>query len=447
MSKQLLTTEKFIIKAKKTHGDLYDYSRVEYKNCKTNVEIGCGEHGFYWQRPTRHTSGKHCPKCATEESRKSQTHTTKGFIKSAKAMHGDLYDYSRVDYKNATTKVEIGCEEHGFTWQRPIIHIQGVGCFKCGHIIKGKHKSLSLENFIKRVRAVHGDLYDYSRVDYKTGNIDIEIGCEEHGFFWQLPRCHWRGSGCPECALARNNIATTKTTSTFIHDAIIIHGDLYDYSRVDYKNNNTEVEIGCKEHGYFWQKPRNHLMQNGCSTCSAIARSKRQTMPLNVFITRARAVHGNLYDYSRVDYKNCRIKVEIGCEEHGFFLQSPSAHIVGHGCQRCGELKSSVAFHPLPTMLYYIKVTDLDGTEYWKIGITTQTLKQRFCNRGEWDHIEVIWTEQFPLGREAWLLEQEILRRFTMHRPCRPISVLQGGHTEIFTKNVLPLVNGVVTLG
>lgn len=41
-------TEKFIEKAKKVYGDKYDYSKVEYKNCSSKVEIICPEHGSFF---------------------------------------------------------------------------------------------------------------------------------------------------------------------------------------------------------------------------------------------------------------------------------------------------------------------------------------------------------------------------------------------------------------
>lgn len=47
-----------------------------------------------------------------------------------------------------------------------------------------------------------------------------------------------------------------------------MNGDLYDYTKVNYKNNNTKVEIICKEHGSFLQSPKSHLRGDGCPKCS-----------------------------------------------------------------------------------------------------------------------------------------------------------------------------------
>ena len=63
-----LTTEEFIKKAREVHGDRYDYSKVEYVNSTTKVCIICPKHGEFWQRPSHHTDGRGCLKCASENN-------------------------------------------------------------------------------------------------------------------------------------------------------------------------------------------------------------------------------------------------------------------------------------------------------------------------------------------------------------------------------------------
>lgn len=58
------TTQEFIEKAKKIHGNKYDYGKVNYVNNKTKVCIICPEHGEFWQTPRAHICKQHgCPKC------------------------------------------------------------------------------------------------------------------------------------------------------------------------------------------------------------------------------------------------------------------------------------------------------------------------------------------------------------------------------------------------
>jgi len=58
-----LTTEEFIERAKKIHGDKYDYSEVNYINAKIKVEIICKIHGHFFKNPFDHLSGQGCPLC------------------------------------------------------------------------------------------------------------------------------------------------------------------------------------------------------------------------------------------------------------------------------------------------------------------------------------------------------------------------------------------------
>lgn len=41
------------------------------------------------------------------------------------------------------------------------------------------------------------------------------------------------------------------TTELFIQKAIQVHGNKYDYSKIEYINAKTKIIIICKEHGEF----------------------------------------------------------------------------------------------------------------------------------------------------------------------------------------------------
>ena len=321
------TTEEFIAKAREVHGDKYDYSKVKYVNASTKVCIICPEHGEFWQAPNSHLNGRGCPKCGHENANM----TTEEFIKKARAIHGDKYDYSKVEYANANVKVCIICPEHGEFWQLPGIHLSGHGCPKCS----GRGK-LATEEFIQRAKEVHGDKYDYSKVEYKGNKNKVCIICPEHGEFWQTPNSHLQGQGCPKC------VGKNKTTEEFIIEAREVHGDKYDYSKVEYVNTQTPVCIICPEHGEFWQKPNIHLSGSGCPSCI-----KNKKLNIEDFITKAREVHGDKYDYSKVEYVNSVTKVCIICPEHGEFWQAPGKHLMGQGCPNCSGVKKEYKFNLL----------------------------------------------------------------------------------------------------
>ena len=260
--------------------------------------------------------------------------TTEEFIHKAKAVHGDKYDYSKVEYVNYRTRVLIVCSEHGEFLQRPDIHLQGKGCTRCGRERIGIASSKSKEQFLREARRVHGDKYDYSKVDFVNYQTKVTIICPVHGVFTQSPTGHIKGNGCPKCANDRTSLRMT--TDDFIQKAKAIHGDKYDYSKVEYVDNKTEVCIICREHGEFWQKPKNHLSGYGCPICSG--RKKMRTID---FIKRAKQIHGDKYDYSKAEYKGNAEEVCIICPEHGEFWQRAGLHLRGAGCSKCGFITGS----------------------------------------------------------------------------------------------------------
>ena len=184
--------------------------------------------------------------------------TLEDFIAKAKEVHGDKYDYSKVKYINSKTKICIVCPKHGEFWQFPSRHLKQYGCKICSY----ENSTKTLESFIEQARKIHGDKYDYSKIKYVNYYTKICIVCPIHGEFWQTPKNHLDGKSCSLCAKNKK-----KTTETFIEKAMKMHGDKYDYSKVEYVNNHTKVCIICREHGEFWQNPQNHLLGSNCPIC------------------------------------------------------------------------------------------------------------------------------------------------------------------------------------
>jgi very-short-patch-repair endonuclease len=259
--------------------------------------------------------------------------TTKDFIEKAKQVHGDKYDYSKVNYINSETPITIICHKHGEYICTPHKHLQGRKCRKCAN---EEHK-LTTKDFIEKARKMHGDKYDYSKVNYIDSRTAVCIICPEHGEFWQVPTSHLSGKGCGLCA------GNKLTEKMFIEKAKQVHGDKYDYSKVEYKGCKTKVCIICPEHGEFWQSPNNHLNGNTCPKCSKISNlekiKKKSGSNLETFIEKARKMHGDKYDYSKVKYTNNNTPVCIICPEHGEFWQKPNKHLQGHNCPICNESK------------------------------------------------------------------------------------------------------------
>lgn len=198
----------FIEKAKKVHGDKYDYSKVEYINSKTKVCIICPKHGEFWQEASSHLRGHGCLLCYNENRSKLQCCSKEKFIKKAKLIHGNKYDYSKIEYKNNRTKICIICSIHGDFWITPDSLIQGKGCQKCGIISARNKNKMNQDDFIKRANEIHGNKYDYSKVGYINTDTKVKIVCPEHGEFEQTPHHHLNGHGCSLCG--RNNLSENK---------------------------------------------------------------------------------------------------------------------------------------------------------------------------------------------------------------------------------------------
>lgn len=197
--------------------------------------------------------------------------------------------------------------------------------------------NIKTKNFIERATNVHGNKYDYSNVDYISNKIKVCITCPVHGEFWQRPKDHLHGQGCPGCANKKGGVGGKYTNEEFIDRVQKIHGDKYDYSKVEYKNTHTPVVIICPEHGEFNMRPANHLKGQGCPKCGNILKGSYQKSNTEEFIRKSKLVHGDKYDYSKVDYVNNRVKVIITCPEHGDFIQKPLDHLHGSGCPECGK--------------------------------------------------------------------------------------------------------------
>jgi hypothetical protein len=298
------------------------------------------------------------------------------FIQKSKLIHGDKYDYSEVEYVNSSTKVKIIFDKVVYT-QSPNKHLMG----RCPE--KDTHSSNTID-FIKKSKLVHGDKYDYSLVDYKNNKSKVKI-IYNGVIYEQSPYNHL--IGCPE------SLNTRKISEKFIEESKLVHGDKYDYSLVDYKNNRSKVKI-IYNGVIYEQSPQKHLM-GSCpeesnqlmTTEDFIKRSikihndkydyslvdykgygKEVKIVYNgviynqlasthlsgykpelrnirkskeEFLEESNKIHNNKYDYTLVEYKNNKIKIKIICKDHGIFEQVPTSHLRGDGCLKCNKSKGN----------------------------------------------------------------------------------------------------------
>jgi hypothetical protein len=270
---------KFIEKAKAKHGDKYNYSKVKLINNTQHIIIGCKLHGDFNQTPINHLNTNGCNKCGINARigikktilRKDSKPFLKifdEFIKKATEIHKDKYDYSKSNSTFENEKITIICKEHGEFTQTIKNHLNGHGCKECGKIKSNSClvKPLSTEEFIRRSKDKHGNLYDYSNTIYLTSAEKVKILCKTHGEFELEPRKHYvLGYGCPICSgcgVSFAQLSWLQYIETTTNNEIIYKGGKYNKEetfrfnlklyRVDgfCKETKTIYEfLGCWYHG------------------------------------------------------------------------------------------------------------------------------------------------------------------------------------------------------
>ena len=268
------------------------------------------------------------------------------FITKSNIIHGNKYDYSKVEYINNNTKVCVICPEHGEFKITPQKHLSGQGCRKCAYLKNSKRQLSNTEDFIEKAKKVRGNKYDYSKVRYVGSQDKVCIICPEHGEFWQTPNSHLNGRSCRKCSNSRVNLNNTSNTEDFIEKSKEVHGDRYDYSFVkNIKNKKEKIPIICPDHGVFYKSYEKHVRcKQGCPECSG---KKRYTN--EEFITKCKKLeHTKNFDFSETTYINNSTKVKIFCKckddngvEHGDFLINPGHLLSGQGCPKCRYIKSA----------------------------------------------------------------------------------------------------------
>ena len=341
MSKKI-NEQELIEKFKIIHRDKYDYSLFKYDKMHSQSTIICPIHGEFEQSPHSHLRGQGCPKCGIEKRSNKRRYDLDVFIKKAKEIHGNKYDYSKVMYNGSQKSVTIICPNHGEFEQTPNSHLQGQGCPYCKSEKFGKMRAFKFDKWVEKSMLVHNNKYDYSKVDLDNRDEKgrVCIICPQHGEFWQTPSSHISGRGCPKCGVLLSHLPKY-TTESFIRKANEVHKGKYDYSKTIFNGILNKVIITCPIHGEFEQVAENHLQGLGCKKCGYKSVSKKLLGNKEEFIRKANNVYDNAYDYSKVEYINNKEEIIVICPKHGEFKVRPDNHLSGRsGCPKCSNSHS-----------------------------------------------------------------------------------------------------------
>lgn len=421
--------------------------------------------------PSRKNS-KYCSSACS--SRANLKITSADFVADAFKIHGNKYSYTVSNFLGMNRKIRIVCNEHGIFEQRAADHLLGRGCLRCAAELRGEankkyeivcchscgnnfnlppHKAkkaqycspacaleasvkLNQKSFKDAAELIHHGYYSYTKVHFPVSgtrsNTNVTIICPVHGEFLQMVKVHLHGAGCAYCTGRKID------KNAFLKKSALVHGSKYDYSSISTISDSSErVLINCSIHGLFEQSVGRHLAGDGCRACAIKLRGQKNLESAKSrFIPKANLAHEGKYDYSKAVYLSAKEPIEIVCKEHGSFWQDPNNHLNGAGCPSC----SNRGFNKdLPATLYYLRIND--GYKIlWKIGITNNTVKDRFPR--DFKKISILETWSYEVGGHAYLKEQEILKQYKHVRYIGDPVLLDSGNTELFIEDILGLDAG-----
>ena len=427
-----LTTDLWIARAMAIHGGRYDYGQAKYENAKTPIVVICREHGPWSCNPSNHihkSSPRGCPDCGG-----SRHKTTDDFIHRAREVHGKLYDYKEVEYFNSHTPVTIFCALHGPFQQTPTSHLSGAGCKRCATTANfDRVREESLSSVKKRLLAKTGN--DVSIINESFTNINAEASfvCKIHGQFRRVVSFSLYSSNvCIHCFQEsdQSNFLDQRLAEKRLF-SMLLESEL-SIEPFEYKGkNDTTLVLTCPKHGK-WMATWLAVTKNrgSCPKCSYEASAPKRTASIKknyeesrekrwvAYLTKFKASHGDLYDYSNANFVDAKVPIEIVCPVHGSFMQAPDSHTIG-GCRQCAdedlaglykeryfEIKPEMA--TIPATLYLLKL-EFSGMTCFKVGITRTSLKRRFGSAlGKGVKIEVIAIRNATLI-EVWRDEVRLL--------------------------------------
>ncbi len=295
-------------------------------------------------------------------------------------------------------------------------------------------KRKTTEEFIAEAKLVHGNKYDYSKVEYTGRHNKIAIICPIHGKFEQSPKHHLSSNyGCPYCGRINTAIVHGMSFNDYVIKVNAVHDNKYKYIESSYINCSEKITIICPIHGEFEQMASTHL-RSGCNRCGYIESSTKLSKTLTLFIKQSDKIHSNKYNYSKVKYKNSNTKVCIICPIHGEFMQTPASHLNNRGCPSCAKNGFDVR---KPAYLYYLKITTDTNQVLYKIGITNKTVNERF-NLTDLSKIEIIKQKLYDNGQDALDWETKLKRMYKEYQYKGP-DILSSGNTELFTEDIIAM--------
>lgn len=290
------------------------------------------------------------------------------------------------------------------------------------------------DKYIQKVINRHQDRYDLSKIEYVNSVTPITVICKVHGEFQKNPSELLRDGGCPKCGNDSKKSDWDEIRARFEKQ----YDNAFDYTNSYYINSKTDMEVRCIEHDViFTITPANHRRFGGCPACREEGYGQHLKLTKDEYVTKARAMHGNYYDYTNSDYQGYMYPFNITCKLHGEFTVLAKHHLRGSGCLYCRNTRPVV--HEVAE-LSKILTNNTIKKDYLLEESLGDFLKSRFkypvtSPRLNWD--EGLFLPDFVIEDLKLIVEYDGPRHYTQSS-----TILRDGYKkEMYSKHGYKLIN------
>ena len=240
--------ERFKTKALAIHGEKYDYSLVEYKNCKTHIRIRCNTCNLVFsQTPDNHLQGKGCPGCSG-----NLPYDFERYIQTYTEIHGS-YDYLGWYREKGRVILKVSCPIHGEFHVRHTHHLNGVGCKRCTY----DEKRIQEKDFLSKLHSIHGDRYEIKDLTDLHFRKELEVYCKEHDLIFRKTLRGLLKGGCPKC------FARVSRGENELHDWISRYREAIQTYRASWLGKQSldiyipSLSLAIEYNGIYWHSEHN----------------------------------------------------------------------------------------------------------------------------------------------------------------------------------------------
>jgi len=197
-----------------------------------------------------------------------------GILEKCQATHPNSFLYlgrekQPVGKSGSFYRLALTCKLHpmeGQLLQRQDSHLRGQNpCPACAKKAREGRDRDSFETVVEKCRAVHGTMYDYSKIGTALGkSTTVTAKCPKgHVFTCTVSNHLYHKSGCPSCTVPRHTLKTAALA------AMRVHGMRYTYTGFHQHSGKQRSRISyiCPEHGEQTQPLSSHLKGVGCPLC------------------------------------------------------------------------------------------------------------------------------------------------------------------------------------